>query len=422
MQLSASMFLALRYLRPKKSVVTVITMLSVLGPVLGVTTLMVVIAVMEGMGLEIRSRIFGMQAHLQVQAPGDDHLPDPAAIMAILEAHGLRATPTTEGPVLVQLRRDIHAKMLRGIELESDRDVTILQDSIQAGRLPSAAGEVAIGEQLAWDFSLGLGSNMVVHPTGQLKQMVRVDEDNEVVVEESSDYQPTELQVVGIFRAGMYDFDAGYLLTDLPTAAELFALPQGAAKEVRAVTDDPFAVDPVVAELRADERLHGLDLLTWQEANQQLFDALRVEKTVQFFVLTIIVVVAAFSIMAMLITVVIRKAPEIGVMKAMGATPWAILRVFMYQGAIVGLLGVIGGTLVGGALLAVRDHIARLMWANFQLQILPTGTPRIPAVVRPGDVLVIALIAFAISLVAAILPALYAALIRPTQALASNDS
>lgn len=420
MRLAPSLFLALRYLRPRRSIVSIVTLLSVLGPVLGVATLIVVIAVMAGFTKEVQRIIFGLQAHLQLLDPGGDPIEDPMAMVERLQEKGVQATPTVQGPVLVQVNQQIQTKLVKGILPKTDRGLTSISESMVAGQYELMDGQALIGEDMAEELGLGLGDNLVVHATGKLKQMVTIDEYNNLRVDEPDTvYLPMELEIVGIFKLGMYDFDSEFIVTHLDTADELFELPWGSALAIQVWTDDAYNLTPFLQGLAEDPLFVGMGYRTWIQANQHLFQTLEMEKSLQFFLLIIIVIVAGFCIVAMLITIVFQKAHEIGVMKTIGANPLTILSVFLYQGAIVGFLGVTGGTALGMLVVEQRDAIARFLERVLQVEVFPEGLyqlAEIPALVDPMDLINIGATTFIICVLSALIPAAYAAALTPANA------
>jgi lipoprotein-releasing system permease protein len=430
----ASVFLALRYLQPRWSFMSLITLLAILGPILGVAVLVVVISVMSGFGLELREKIFGVQAHLQyrqgIQASSNlqdaPAIADPEPALAALRAHGLRAVPVTEGPVLIQTRRQMIPKLVKGLAPPGSQTLLDVFPGMRIeGKALPADDEVLIGRDLAWQYDLRLGDKIIIHSTGQLKDMIHFTADDQVeIVQSDKVYTPEELTVVGIYSIGMYDFDANVLLTSLDKADDLFRQEWGSATSILVWVPDPFKLDQVLLDLRPEAALKGLQPLTWRQLNQKLFDALMVEKNMQFFLLIIIVVVAAFSIAGTLLTVVIQKTREIGVLKAMGAAPLTVLAVFTVQGAIVGALGVGLGTALGLAVVRWRNELAAGLSHYMGVAVFPPELYQfssIPAVIDYGDITRIVCSAFIICVLAALLPACYAASLTPSQAL-RNDA
>lgn len=425
MRVPSDIFLALRYLRPKRTFISLITLLSVAGPTLGVAVLIVVMSVMSGFDREIRSRILEMQAHIQV-VPGFNSDGSPAVIedpRPIIEALGklrLKGAPIIETPILVQHERQINVKFLRGIDPPVERQVTNLAERMVSGTYDIAEGQALIGNELAYELRAKVGDKLLVHSPGKLTKNIKWNDDGSIeFVEDAEVFLPEEVEIAGIFSMGMYEYDSSMVFTHIDQAAELTGLDWGMATSVHAQVADPFAMSDDVAALR--ELLRGrYRIISWQEANAQLFGALRVEKNLMMLVLSFIVVVAAFCISGTLLTVVIQKTRDIGVMRAVGMGRWLVARVFIMQGGIIGFLGTVCGSVAGLTVIHFRNQIADFLGTVMGVEVFPPELyhlAHIPAMVKGGDVAVIVSLAFLICVGASLLPALYAAFIPPVRAL-----
>jgi len=425
MRLPADIFLALRYLRPKRNLVSFIPLLSVVGPVMGVAVLIIVMSVMSGFDRDIKERILEMQAHLQV-APGyslDGAAPvleDPMPILEALEKAGLKGAPIIESPILVQHEKRMNIKFLRGIQPELERQVTNLETNIKDGRFELEEGEALIGEELARELGAGIGDHLLIHSPGKFTENIQWNEDGSIEIDEDSDvFLPEEVEIVGIFNMGMFEYDSNMVFIHIDQAAELTGLDWGMATSVHAHVEDPFDMRAEVEQLTVLlERRYRI--ITWQEANSQLFAALRVEKNLMMLVLSFIVLVAAFCIAGTLLTVVIQKTREVGVLRALGMGRLAISRVFVLQGALIGLIGTSLGTGAGLLIVAFRNQVATFLGAVMGVEVFPKELyhlAEIPAWVKPADLAMIVSLAFTLCVLASFFPALYAACIRPAKAL-----
>jgi lipoprotein-releasing system permease protein len=420
--------MALRYLRPNRSFVSLITLLSVLGPIFGVAVLIIVLAVMAGFNRDIREKILSSEAHIQLMPGYSTSIEDPEPILARLDAAGIPASPVVTGPVPIQIAgRDLlDVKLVRGIDPEREPFVSDLKDKMVEGegRFEIEEDEVLISSQLKFQLGVGVGDTIILHAPAKLSRMVKLDEDGSGAVKPSQEvYVPEEVTVAGIFDLGMYRFDISTIIVHIEKADELFGLEWGAAHHIQLRTEDPFAMEGVQEELATMSELAGMRVLTWQEANQTLFGALAVEKNMMFFLLFFITVVAAFGIATTLITVVVQKTREIGVLKALGAGPRSILAIFLLQGAIVGTLGTIGGTALGLIVIRYREVVRGILETVFKLEVFPAALYQlsgIPALVVPRDIVVVVLSALVICVLAALVPAGYAAQMAPAQALRSG--
>ncbi len=429
MQWTADIFLALRYLRPKRTFISVITLLSVIGPILGVALLVIVSAVMAGFDHDIRERILGMQAHLQV-LPIISYRTEEAAvieypqpIMDKLSEIGASAAPIIEGPVLLQVRKNVSTKYLRGILPEREEEVTDLKNQMRIGRYDITEGEALIGEQMALEMGLGLGDSFLVHSPHRLTENIEWDEDGRIRVKEVEEvYLPEELKIVGIFAMGLHEYDTSMIFIHIDQAANVFGFDWGSATSVHASVPNPFNMEILADQARS--AFTSYRILTWKEANQQLFGALRVEKNLMFFLLNFIIIVAAFGIAGTLITVAVQKTREIGILKAVGMSSGMVARVFVIQGAVIGLIGTAAGTFLGLLAIRYRNGIAELLGRIMGVEVFPKELyhlTQIPALVARDDVITIVLLAFLICVLASLIPALYASFLSPARALQEEN-
>jgi lipoprotein-releasing system permease protein len=229
---------------------------------------------------------------------------------------------------------------------------------------------------------------------------------------------PEELTVSGIFALGMWEFDVGFVMTSLDTARDLTRIEHGVTA-VQVVTDDPLRATPVAARVRSALPPDYL-VRTWEELNRTLFAALRVEKNLMFMLLLCIILVAAFSITNTLITMTVEKTREIGLLKAIGFTPGSIMRVFVWQGWIQGLLGTVLGTGLGLLVLRYRNDLLGLLNRRFGYELLPKELyhlSEIPASTTAADIVLVAAAVMFICTLAGLIPAFRVARLDPAQAL-----
>ena len=369
-----------------------------------------------------------MHSHIQVtpsfRTP-DDSLPvidDPSRILETLERMECSPAPIIEGPVLLQVRNQASGKYVRGILPEQERRVTDFENSVR-GRFEIEDGEAIVGRGVAAELGLRIGDRMLVHSPANLTENFIWDESGEIRTrQDAAIYLPEEVRVVGVLTMGVYEYGSSLILLHLDQAADLFGLPWGAATTIHAAAPDPFRIAPLAQALQKtfpDKRV-----ITWQEANRQYFDALRVEKNMMFFLLTFIVLVAAFGISTTLITVAVQKTREIGVLKAVGFGSLDVARIFLYQGTIIGTIGTTLGISGGLLILHFRSAIAAFLARVMGVEIFPPELyhfSEIPARVLPMDIVVIGASALVLCILAAMVPALYASLLRPADALREEN-
>ena len=405
-RLPFELFLGLRYLKPKRTFVSVITLISLAGVTIGVWVLIVVIAVMSGFDRELREKLMGMHAHVTVTGDAIEH--SDRLLKTALEIPRVKAaSPFVMGLVLIEFNRHVATPYLKGIDPKREVTVSKLGTYIQEGSLDLAGDKVVIGRELASQYGIFLGDKITVYSPRNIEK-----KGEEV-------YLPLELTVTGIFESGMYEYDIGLIFTSLETAQELYSL-GNAVHGIEMMTDDPITGAREVANALNKKLPPPLRAQTWAQMNQRLLGAIQVEKSVMFFILTFIIVVAAFGIMSTLITVTVQKTREIGVMKALGASSSRILRIFLLQGFIVGVLGVALG--IGLGLLTVHNinPINHFLSSIVGIEMFPRDIynfTNIPAFLTVRDLLTIGLSALVICTLAGLLPALRAARLEPVEAL-----
>ncbi|MBN2452109.1 MAG: ABC transporter permease [Lentisphaeria bacterium] len=425
MQLPADILLALRYLRPKRTFVSVITLLSLVGPALGVAILIIVTAVMSGFDEDIRNGILSVQAHLYVNpAVGEAVIRDPGPVLEALRREGVEGAPVIDGPVLIQVRNSSVVKAVKGIVPELEKRVTNIGSNEQfEGRFEIGEGEALIGSMMAMELGLHIGDDLLIHAPQRLTGNIQWQENGEVRLREPDEvYVPEEVRIVGIFSMGVYEFDMGILFLHLDQAADLFGYDWGDATSIHARVPDPFRMDALLDRLRLE--LEDMPVRSWQEVNALLFGALRVEKTLMVFLLTFIVVVASFGIAGTLITVAVQKTREIGVLKAMGMSGAFVARIFLMVGGIIGLIGTFFGMTLGLLVIHYRNAIADVLSHAMGVDVFPPELyhlTRIPGKPMPGDLILIVVTALVICELASLIPALYASAMSPARALQEEN-
>ena len=406
MTLPFSLFLALKYLKPKRTFLSVVTVLSTLGVLLGVAVLIIVLSVMTGFDEMWRDKILDFNAHVTVSVPGglgEDEEGLCAEIESIPGVTG--AAPFLQSLVFIQKPNgQIETPVIRGIDPAREGRVSRIPRSLVAGEYTVAEDAVLVGRDLARRLGVEVGDTLTVYSPATFmdKDEIRL---------------PTEMRVAGIFEIGMWDFDMGYLVTSLWEARDFCG---GAGLEaIQVMATDPYAADRVAAAIRA--RLGpGYYVTTWMEQNQQLFAALRVEKNMMFFLLIFITIVAAFGITNTLITVTVQKTREIGLLRSLGFSAGAILRVFLWQGWLEGVLGTTLGVGTGLLVLKYRNDLLHFLNDRCGMQLLPEELyhlAELPAHTLPGDVALVAGSVLVICTLAALIPAWQAARLDPVRAL-----
>jgi lipoprotein-releasing system permease protein len=420
-RLPFELLLALRYLRPKRTFVSVITLISVLGVMLGVAVLIIVISVMSGFDKELRDKILGFNAHLKVYSLTGVMTNWVAHLKDVESTPRVRAAaPFIFGKVLIETQPAagnalVDAPVVRGVDLPREGRVSAAgrADSIIAGALDLRSNGLVLGRELAERLEVSVGDRVAVYSPRNLQKMRRAQGSS---TEEA--VLPDEFEVRGIFDVGHYEYNANIVLASLANAQDLYDLGNG-VHGLSVLVDDPFTVNEVREQLR--RRLGpGVGVTTWTEENAAFLNALVVEKNVMFYILFFIVIVAAFGITSVLITFVVQKTREIGVLKALGATRTQVMWVFLSQSVFVGVVGVLCGFGLGMAAVEYRNEFLRLMNRTTGFELFPSSIylfTELPALLVPSDIAIICGGSLVISVLAGLLPAWNAGRLKPVEAL-----
>ncbi len=413
--------LALRYLRPKGTPVSIITLICILGVMLGVAILIIVIAVMTGFGHQLRDRVLGFNAHVKVlQANGPMHdwrgvmktverLPGIKGVAPYVLLQVLAETQPVDGsPVAL-------APFVRGIDVKAEGRVSVLTNAVIAGRFDLRGESVLIGMQLARTLRLSVGDSIAIYSLKDLKKM-----------RDSRQRGEDELRVAGhftvngIFDVGYYEYNSSVLVMSLPNAQDLYGL-EDQAHGLTVMLDD---ADPENTRRVADQLVTQLgpdfEVITWMQEFGVILGAVQAEKSMMYYLLFFITIVAAFCIICAQLAFVMQKTREIGVLKSLGATRSQVVALFLAQSSVVGFTGVLAG--VGTGLLAVHYRndflFAMRRWTGKEL--FPAeiyNFTELPARVVPGDLILICGVALLMCLLAGVVPAWIAASMRPVEAL-----
>ncbi len=438
MHLPLDIFLALRYLRPKRTFVSFITLLSILGPTLGVAILLIVNSIMAGFGKDIQENIMSWQAHLHVFPNMKSTMDDPEKIIEILEKHGVKASPLIQDSALIQVKAStlsgeteqvIQPKVVYGIDPAREGEVTGIKGAMIYGKFDIEEGEAIVGDRLANAVGLRIGSSFLIHSPARLTQNVKWDKDGQVHVGQPDEvYLPEEVKVVGIFSMGFAEFDENVIFVRRDQAADLFGYDWGTATSVQGKVPDPMQMDKLMQELNNSinepNRLRRFKIVTWKERNQMLFSTLQVEKKLMAFLMTFILLVASFSIAATLITVVVQKTREIGTLKAVGVSSWTVARIFMFQGAAIGVFGTTFGITLGLLVIHYRNAIAAILSKIMGHDVFPPELyhlNHLPALWTGSDLVTVSILSMTVCILAALIPAIFASALPPAKSLQDNN-
>ena len=409
-------FLALRYLRPKRTFVSVITLISVMGVLLGVAVLIIVISVMTGFDRQLRDRILGFSAHLRVLKEDTTLTNYEALRERIAGRPDVKAVaPYVFGPVLIKTQPKtgnptMAAPFLRGINPKFETNITSLMTNVIVGKFDLEDQGMLVGVELAHKLKIYPGDRLAIYSPQMLERMQKSKGEEAVPAE--------EFQVRGIFDVGHFEYNANVIVAGLGDAQELYGL-NGSVHGLMVMLHDVFKVEQVRTELR-HLLGHEYDITTWTEENASMLDALLVEKNLMFFLLFFIMIVAAFGIMNSLITFVVQKTREIGVLKALGATRLQVIFIFLSQSLIVGVVGVAAGFGLGMLALEYRNEFLAFLRKVTGMELFPASIyifSELPALIVPRDILMICGSALVICLLAGLAPAWTAGRLKPVEAL-----
>ena len=415
MTLPYEVFVGLRYLRAKRRTRTLSlnTFISITGMTLGVAALIGTLGIMTGFQEDMQEKILGTTSHVIVQERGQPSMAGYSALLPQVESVPgvVAATPYVFKQVLLTSATGVQGIILRGIDPRTEPTVTDLAKNVTFGTIqdlavprpaapPASSSQAALpgiilGKELAMRLGVFVGQRVnVVSPVGSVSALGMTPK-----------IRP--FQVVGLFESGMYEYDSSLAYIALDAAQQFFGLGQRVTGlEVK--VDDVFAADAVAARITAvlGTRYSARD---WMELNRNLFSALRLEKTMMFLLLVLITLVASFNIVGTLTMIVNEKKREIAVLKAIGATPTAIMRIFMLNGLVIGFTGTAIGIPLGYTFLYFIEHYWTFDQTVYYLS-------HIPVHVKALDVCLVSFSAVLISFVATLYPSSQAAKLLPLSA------
>jgi lipoprotein-releasing system permease protein len=418
-RLPFELLLALRYLRPKRTFVSVITLISVLGVTLGVAVLIIVISVMTGFDQQLRDKILGFNTHLKV-IPRDETMKDYDAVARIVTANrNVKAVaPYVFGPVLMKTeppngQSKVGAPFIRGINPQIETNISVLPSSIVEGQFDVSDRGLLVGIEFARNMSLQVGDRVEIGGPSVLEKWKESTKKEGATAPVLPEYD-----VRGIFDVGYYEYNLSVVVISLQDAQELYDLKRD-VHGLMVMLHDPYQAPEVE---RALTNALGRDyrVTTWMQENANILNALVVEKNVMFYLLFFIMIVAALCILSALITFVVQKTREIGMLKALGATDWQVSVVFLSQAALVGALGDLAGYGLGMLALAYRNEFLHFMNRLTGFELFPASIyqfTELPALIVRHDIILICGSAWLICILGGVIPAWRAGRLKPVEAL-----
>lgn len=402
-------FLALKYLKPKRSVTSVITCVSVLGVLLGVAVVIIVRAVMTGFGDMWQEKILDFKPHVSL-VPYAGHVLENEETLSrkIKSIEGVvSATPQIDTRCLLEYRGRVAAPVILGVDADAFK-VAYDVGAPRAGTYDLSGDAIVLGVDLARRLGVWVGSQVTVYSPKTLTQRDEI-------------YLPVKWTVAGIFSSGQRDYDAGFAAASLPNVRDLMGMERGVFA-VHVKTDAPAnaarfdAVCAKIAQAAPDCRP-----VTWREADREIFNALAVEKNMTALLLMLVTVVALFCVMNTLLVLTVQKTSEIGLLKALGFSKPKIMGAFVVHGLVQVTVGVVLGLSAAFAVLRNLQNIVEGL-ARFGVEVFPKsvyGLDAIPYRLVMADVAWVVVAVYAFGLLAALVPAFLAASKNPVAALKS---
>ena len=406
--MSFPLFLALKYLKPKRSVASVITCVSILGVMLGVAVVIVVRSVMTGFGDIWEEKILDFKPHVSLLPTQGNVVSDEDATARKLRTiRGVTCvTPEIDTRVLLSYRGRVLAPVLLGVE--GDEFIRAYRVGVpRAGTFDLDGDSIVLGSTAARSLGVWVGDEVTVYSP---KTLVAKDEV----------FLPIKWKVAGIFSCGQHEYDSGYAVASLANVRDLMGMEKGVFA-IHVKTDCPTDNEKFGKLLEDIRRETGdaMRAVTWREADREIFNALAVEKNMTALLLSLISLVAVFCVMNTLLVLTVQKTPEIGLLKAIGFRRTEIMKVFMVHGMIQCGIGIVLGLLVSWAVLANLQNIVEWL-ARMGVEVFPAsvyGLAAIPHRLIVSDIFWVVGLVFVFGFLASFVPAMFASLKDPVKAL-----
>ncbi|PWB44697.1 MAG: lipoprotein-releasing system transmembrane subunit LolC [Rhodocyclales bacterium] len=406
------LFIGLRYTRAKRRnhFISFISLISMCGIALGVMALIVVLSVMNGFQKELRTRILGVASHVQISGRGGELAAwQQVAEQASKHKQVLAAAPYVAAQGMLSFDQTVRGALVRGVLPDAEEQVAEFNRHMRGGSMqllkPGEFG-IVLGGELARALQVFTGDKVtLIAPQGLVTPAAILP-------------RLKQFRVVGIFEAGMYEYDSGLALIHLADAQALYRM-EDRVSGVRLKLDDLFAAPRVARELL--QLVEGdVFIADWTRSHANFFRAVQIEKNVMFIILLLIVAVAAFNIVSTLVMAVTDKESDIAILRTLGASPGSIMQVFIVQGALIGVIGLALG-LAGGVALALNiDVVVPAIERLFNTQFLAKEVyyiSELPSDLQWRDVGIIAAVSFALTLLATLYPSWRASRVNPAEAL-----
>ena len=399
-------FVGLTYLtkRSKERFISIVSVISIFGVIVGVAALIIVLSIMTGFDIEIKKKIIGTYSHIVLFAEGG--IGDERAVTDILnsEKHIMASSPFIDEPAFVKYSGGVLGVLVRGLDAKREASVSNVKEYIKGGRFDFANNGVIVGSELLKTLRLKKGDKIALFsPYGASKFPFTS--------------KKKEFTVSGTFTSGRYDYDANLVFISLADAKKLFNKSSISGIGVR--VDNEYNVNSIKRSLQA--RLgYPFVVKSWMDLDKNLMKALAIEKKMMFIILALIIVVACFNIASSLIMQVLEKTKDIGILRAMGATAGDIRKLFVFVGFLVGLIGVLMGGALGILIAGNINSIADSLEKITGLELFPSEIyylSEIPVKIQTSDIAVIAAFSLLLAVAASLYPAWKASRLNPVDAI-----
>ena len=400
------LFVGLRYLtrRRKERFVSIISVISILGVIVGVAALIIVLSIMTGFDLEIKKRIIGTYSHIVITKEGG--IINEGSISDALKKNKniVAASPFIDEPAFIKKGNSIQGIILRGLDAKREEYVSNVKAYIDSGKLDFGKNGIILGKELKKTLGLKKGDMITVFSPYSNKKFPFINK--------SKDFT-----VMGTFTSGRYDYDANLAFTDIESAKELFT--RDTVSGIGVKVKDEFNVGKVKRELKGDFR-YPYTVRSWMDLDKNLMNALAMEKKIMFIILALIILVACFNIASSLIMQVLEKTKDIGIMRAIGATSSDVKKIFIMLGSFIGLSGALIGSVLGVLIAKNINVISGYVERLTGFELFPSDIyylSEIPVKIMPGDVILTALVSLILAVLASFYPAWRASRLDPVYAI-----
>ena len=407
------LFVGLRYVRTRRQgfFVSFISWISMAGVCLGVAALITIISVMNGFEGELRGRLVALTAHATLTGPAERLAQWPRLAERLRGVAGVQGVaPFVDVQAMIGRAGSLEPVLLHGVDPEAEQSVSTIERHLLQGRLAQltpGSRAIIVGRVLAWQIGAEVGDELTVLVPG--RDML------------AAGGRPTlqTFTVVGVFEVGLQDTDASLALVSLADAADLIGSSDATPAGLRVRFDDVMSAPARTADLRAAAG-EGISVRDWSQEHSAYFRAIRIEKTMMSLILLLVVGVAAFNIVAALVMVVNEKRSDIAILRTLGLTPRGVVGVFLTQGLVIGTIGTLLGLVLGVVVAENVGTIVPVLERVFRFHVMDPSVyyiTAIPSEVRATQVATITVVAFALTVLATVYPALRGAATEPAEAL-----